>query len=267
MHRQLGVRPQWRPSIPPAPVGPQSKHPHSLHQVEQRVNRVSVPGSSVPQSREARGYSQFQVEKPVALGWEEATFKGMCLLAGSSVRPGFLLEKSQLLAETKTIPGHSLAGERWKRGEAAGSASGSLPHPLVLPQKPPCFSAGGEGAPPDKASNTSHAEPSKREWVGEENAQIDGERHRIRPWQRENADGRGGSANLQLTRLLVPSPQTAGGSALVCLFSLTLSLSLTHTHTHTLLSTSATENQKSLPPVGSLTPVNGIKYLLHVLVC
>lgn len=129
---------------PPPPVGPQSKYPRSLHQVEQRVNRVSVPGSSVPHSREARGYSQFQVEKPVAPGWEEATFKGMCLLAGSSVRPGFLLEKSQLLAETKTVPGHSLAGERWKRGEA-GSASGSLPHPLILPQKPPCFSAVGEG--------------------------------------------------------------------------------------------------------------------------
>ena len=108
------------------------------------MSRVSVPGSSVSQSREARGYSQFQVEKPVAPGWEEATFKGMCLLAGSSVGPGFLLEKSQLLAETKTIPGHSLAGERWKRGEA-GSASGSLSHPLIQPQKPPCFPAGGEG--------------------------------------------------------------------------------------------------------------------------
>ena len=132
----------------------------------------------------------------------------MCLLAGSNVRPGFLLEKSQLLAETKTVPGHSLAGERWKRGEA-GSASGSLSHPLIQPQKPPCFPAGGEGAPPDKASNTSHA--SKRGWVGEENSQIDGERHQVHPWQREVVDGRGGRANLQLSTDPCPGSQPTDG--------------------------------------------------------
>ena len=67
----------------------------------------------------------------------------MCFLAGSSTRPGFPLEKSQLLAEMKTIPGHSLAGEKWKRGgDSFGPPPAAGTHPTT---EAPCFSAGGEG--------------------------------------------------------------------------------------------------------------------------
>lgn len=154
------------------------QHPRSLHQVEQRVSRISLSQGPLCLSQEKlEAIVNFRWRSPWPEGWEEVFPSRTCAWStcrrGSSVGPDFLLRKIPAGGRDKekpwTQPGWGEMEER--RG---GISFQVLPHPLIQPQKPLASQHGVKGHLQPRLQ-TLHTQ-SKWGWVGE-NSQIDGERH------------------------------------------------------------------------------------------